>query len=137
MSNVVTPISGIEYYKLTLYEHQFNIPTIYAMTTQLYYVFNHLEEFNNYSCEIAAVNRVGIGEYSSTFNFSTLQAGEYTQTFISVAYYYFTLLTMCFFQLQVVLPKMLLALLPAQPLSHCSGLYLLLLTSTELFQATL
>ena len=46
-------------------------------SSQLYYVFTNLEEYNNYSCEIAAVNLVGDGVYGSPFNFSTLQAGIY------------------------------------------------------------
>lgn len=39
------------------------------------YTFSLLEEFNNYSVVIAAENAIGIGEFSSMFNFSTPQAG--------------------------------------------------------------
>ena len=70
-----TPISVIEHYELMVYEYQFNISTIHVTTAELYYLFTNLEEFNNYTCEIAAVNRVGQGVYSSPYNFSTLQAG--------------------------------------------------------------
>lgn len=41
------------------------------------YTFSLLEEFNTYTVVIAAENAIGIGEFSSMFNFSTLQAGIY------------------------------------------------------------
>jgi len=58
-----------------VYEYQFNISTIHVTTAEMFYLFTNLEEFNNYTCEIAAVNGVGLGVYSSSHNFSTLQAG--------------------------------------------------------------
>ena len=70
-----TPISVIEHYELMIYEYQFNISTIHVTTAELHYLFTNLEEFNNYTYEIAAVNRVGQGVFSSPHNFSTLQAG--------------------------------------------------------------
>ena len=73
---MITPISDIEYYELMVYENQHNLSTIFANTTSLQYVFTGLEEFVNYTCEIAAVNRVGQGQFSSALNFQTLQAGE-------------------------------------------------------------
>ena len=72
---VSTPISDIERYELIVYEHQHNLPTIFANTTALNYVFTGLEEFVNYTCEVAAVNRVGQGQYSTAFTFLTHQAG--------------------------------------------------------------
>lgn len=71
-------------YKLKLYEYQFNLSTIYVNTSQLYYVFTNLEEYNNYSCEIAAINQVGDGRYGSPFNFSTLQAGIHSLCVLTV-----------------------------------------------------
>lgn len=74
---VDTPISDIEYYELMVYEYQFNLPTIFANTTELNYVFTGLEEFVNYTFKVAAVNTVGQGQYSTDFNFQTHQAGKY------------------------------------------------------------
>ena len=73
---VSTPISDVECYELMVYEHQHNLPTIFANTSVLNYVFTGLEEFVNYTCEVAAVNRVGQGQYSTAFTFLTHQAGE-------------------------------------------------------------
>ena len=72
-----TPISDVEHYELMVYEDQHNLPTIFANTTELHYLFTGLEEYINYTFEVAAVNRVGQGEYSVVFNFLTLQAGIY------------------------------------------------------------
>lgn len=71
-----TPISDIERYELMVYEYVHNLPTIFASTTQLTYTFTTLEEYVNYTCKVAAVNRVGQGQYSTSFNFTTRQAGE-------------------------------------------------------------
>jgi receptor-type tyrosine-protein phosphatase Q len=71
---VATPISDIDHYELMVYESQFNLPTLYANTTGLSYLFTALEEYINYTCEIAAVNRVGQGQYSTAFIFLTRQA---------------------------------------------------------------
>ena len=77
VSYVDTPISDVEYYELMVYENQHNLPTVLVNTTELNYVLSGLEEFVNYTCEIAAVNRVGQGQYSAAFIFLTLQAGKY------------------------------------------------------------
>lgn len=75
---VDTPISAIERYELMVYEYQYNLPTIFANTTELNYVFTGLEEFVNYTFKVAAVNTVGQGFYSTDFNFQTHQAGKKT-----------------------------------------------------------
>ena len=70
-----TPISGIDHYELMVYEDRFNLPTIFANTTETSYLFTGLEEYVNYSCEVAAVNTVGQGLYSTAFIILTMQAG--------------------------------------------------------------
>ena len=77
VSFVDTPISDIDHYELMVYENIFNLPTIFANTTEPSYLFTGLEEFVNYTCEVAAVNTVGQGQYSTAFIFETLQAGVY------------------------------------------------------------
>ena len=77
MPAVNSPISDIDHYRLRVYEHQFNLSIILANTTESSYLFTGLEEYVNYSCEIAAVNRVGLGQYSTTYVFLTRQAGEH------------------------------------------------------------
>ena len=75
---VNTPISDIDHYKLRVYEHQFNLSIILVNTTESSYLFTGLEEYVNYTCEIAAVNRVGLGQYSAAYVFLTQQAGTQT-----------------------------------------------------------
>jgi hypothetical protein len=71
---VNTPISDIDHYKLRVYEHQFNLSIILVNTTESSYLFTGLEEYVNYTCEIASVNRVGLGQYSAAYVFLTQQA---------------------------------------------------------------
>lgn len=73
---VNTPISDIEYFELILHESMLDWPTISANTMMLSHVFTGLEEFVNYTCVVAAINRVGKGKFSSPFSFTTLQAGK-------------------------------------------------------------
>ena len=80
--SVNTPLSDIDHYKLRVYEQQFNLPVILVNTTELSYLFTGLEEYVNYSCEVAAVNRVGLGQNSAVFVFLTKQAGKDTDLYI-------------------------------------------------------
>ena len=82
VSLVNTPISDTEHYELMVYEYVHNMPTIFANTTELTYTFTILEEFVTYMCKVAAVNRVGQGQYSTSINFTTNQAGEYIFLFM-------------------------------------------------------
>ena len=84
VSHVNTPISNIERYELMVYEYVHNLPTIFSSTTELTYTFTitSLEEFVTYTCKVAAVNRVGRGQYSTYINFTTNQAGKYIFLFM-------------------------------------------------------
>ena len=67
----------ITYYLLLIMEEQFNISdrvinTTTAVTT---YTVTDLEEYNNYTCRVAAATRIGPGPYSAPTGFSTLQDG--------------------------------------------------------------
>lgn len=72
--NQMTPWGVVFNYKIVLFEYAFGLSNMTLYTSNESYTFP-LEEFNNYSVKIAAENTVGIGEFSSVFNFSTPQAG--------------------------------------------------------------
>ena len=78
-----TPLSIIVFYQLILSEGKFNTPDQYINTTSISYTFTGLEEFNTYSCRVAAINGVGRGQFGSPINFTTLEAGN--QIFYSYA----------------------------------------------------
>ena len=73
--NQMTPWGVIFNYEIVLFEYAFGLANMTLYTSNESYTFSPLEEFNNYSVVIAAENAIGIGEFSSTFNFSTPQAG--------------------------------------------------------------
>ena len=67
----------ITYYLLLIMEEQFNISdrvinTTTAVTT---YTVTDLEEYNNYTCRVAAATRIGPGPYSAPIDFSTPEDG--------------------------------------------------------------
>lgn len=99
-----TPISDIEHYELMVYEYVHNLPTIFANTTELTYTFTGLEEFVNYTCKVLAFNRVGRGQYSTAFNFSTQQAGNIS--IMLCVRFFQNMYSLTIFQLQAVPHKM-------------------------------
>ena len=74
--NRVTPWGVVFNYELILTEYAFGLPALTANTSVELYTYTGLEEFNNYSVVVAAENRVGLGDFSITLNFSTPQAGN-------------------------------------------------------------
>ena len=72
--NVNSPLSPIVSYLLVLSEQQFNLPILSSNVTTNTHTFTGLQEFNRYTCMIAAENSVGQGPFSST-TFNTSQAG--------------------------------------------------------------
>ena len=67
----------ITYYLLLITQSQFNISdrvinTTTAVTT---YTVTGLEEYNNYTCRVAAATRIGPGPYSALIEFSTPEDG--------------------------------------------------------------
>lgn len=54
----------------------FNTNNVFINTTLTTYTFTDLEEFNNYSCIVAAATSVGVGPYSTPIEFTTLQDGK-------------------------------------------------------------
>ena len=71
-----SPISGVLYYHLLLSESQFGKPDMLINTTDTFFTFAGLEEYNTYTCTIAAVNGVGRGMFSNPINFTTLEEGK-------------------------------------------------------------
>lgn len=60
-------------YILVLSELQFNLSDIEANTTSISYVFTGLQEYDSYSCIIAAVTPAGIGPFSLPVHFVTFE----------------------------------------------------------------
>ena len=75
--NVNSPLSPIQSYLLVLSEQQFNLPIVLINVTTNTHTFTGLQEFNTYTCIIAATNSVGQGLSSSPITFNTTQAGMY------------------------------------------------------------
>ena len=67
----------ITYYLLLISQEQFNISDMVLNTTSdvTTYTVTGLEEYNNYTCRVAAATRIGPGPYSTPIEFSTLQDG--------------------------------------------------------------
>lgn len=65
----------ITFYSLTLRDLLFNTNDITAQSPTNSYTFTSLNEYNNYSCEIAAATSVGLGPYSQLVMFTTSQDG--------------------------------------------------------------
>ena len=70
--------TNIIQYKIEVTDNQFGLPAIEVITAETSVVIAGLEEYNNYSCKIAVVSKSQIGTFSSLFNFTTLEAGNYT-----------------------------------------------------------
>ena len=68
----------IMYYLLLIMQTQFNISDRVINTTSdvTTYTVTGLEEYNNYTCRVAAATRIGPGPYSASIAFSTPQDGE-------------------------------------------------------------
>ena len=73
--NQITPWGVVFNYEIIILEYSFGLPNMTLYTSNESYTFSPLEEFNNYTVKIAAENSIGIGGFSSVFNFSTPQAG--------------------------------------------------------------
>jgi len=73
--NVNSPLSPILSYLLVLSEQQFNLPIVLINVTANTHTFTGLQEFNTYTCIIAATNAIGQGLSSSPITFNTTQAG--------------------------------------------------------------
>jgi len=66
----------IVYYILVLTDVGFNSSDITINTTLTSYAFSNLEEYNVYSCAVAAATQVGLGPYSDPIQFTTQEDGE-------------------------------------------------------------
>ena len=67
----------ITYYLLLISEEQFNVSDRVINTTSdaSTYTVTELEEYDNYTCRVAAATRIGPGPYSAPIEFSTPQDG--------------------------------------------------------------
>ena len=67
----------LTYYLLLITQEQFNISDMVINTTSdvTTYTVTGLEEYNNYTCSVAAATRIGPGPYSAPIRFSTPQDG--------------------------------------------------------------
>ena len=74
--NRLTPWAIVFNYEIVLTEHGFGLPVITTNSSVESVTFAGLEEFDNYSLVVAAENKIGRGDFSITFNFSTPQAGK-------------------------------------------------------------
>ena len=72
-------------YIIVLTDEQFGLPdvTINVTNTTTSYTLTELEEYNTYTCNVAAVNEMGVGEYSS-INFTTQESGKCFVLFFAV-----------------------------------------------------
>lgn len=66
----------IIYYSLVLVDLQFNTSNIVVNSTTTSYAFATLNEFNRYSCLVAAATSAGLGPYSKAVEFVTEQDGK-------------------------------------------------------------
>ena len=57
-----------------------NSSDVIINTTLTSYTFNNLEEYNVYSCVIAAATQVGLGPYSEPIQFTTQEHGKFVLT---------------------------------------------------------
>ena len=64
------------YYVLELTDVGFNSTDAAINTTQTSHAFTNLEEYNVYSCVIAAATQVGLGPYSEPIWFTTREDGK-------------------------------------------------------------
>ena len=67
----------IIYYLLLITQEQFNISDRVINTTSnaTSYIVANLEEYNNYTCRVAAATRIGPGPYSAPIYFNTPEDG--------------------------------------------------------------
>ena len=61
-----------------------NSSDVITNTTLTSYTFTNLEEYNVYSCVIAAATQVGLGPYSEPIRFTTQEHGEFVLTSTSL-----------------------------------------------------
>ena len=66
----------IVYYILVLTDVGLNSSDVIINTTLTSYSFSSLEEYNVYSCVIAAATQAGLGPYSEPIRFTTQEDGE-------------------------------------------------------------
>ena len=78
--NVNSPLSPVISYFLVLSEQQFNLSTVLTNVSVNTHTFTGLQEFNRYTCIIAATNSIGQGQFSSPLIFNTSQAGMFNQS---------------------------------------------------------
>ena len=67
----------IIYYLLLITQEQFNISdrVINTISNATSYIVDNLEEYNNYTCRVAAATRIGPGPYSAPIYFNTPEDG--------------------------------------------------------------
>ena len=65
----------IVYYQIVALQFQFDIPDIRVNTNFTSHTLTNLEEYNQYAVMIAAATQVGVGPFSSSMNFTTLEDG--------------------------------------------------------------
>ena len=68
----------IEYYMLIITDLGFGTNDVVLNSTAKTATATNLQEFNNYSCIVAAATKVGLGPYSLPIMFTTLQDGILT-----------------------------------------------------------
>lgn len=66
----------IVYYQLIVSQSQFQIPDITVNANTTSHTLANLEEHVEYTVVVAAATCVGVGPFSSTVNFTTLQDGK-------------------------------------------------------------
>ena len=66
----------ILYYLLIITDHGLNTDNIIVHSTATSAMATNLQEFNNYSCIVAAATIVGLGPYSLPVRFTTQQDGR-------------------------------------------------------------
>ena len=66
----------IVYYLLTITDLGFGTNDVILNSTGMNAIATNLQEFNKYSCIVAAATTVGLGPYSLPIMFTTLQDGK-------------------------------------------------------------
>ena len=72
--NIVSPLSPILSYQLILSTEQNGLPNVTVSVTTNFHKFLGIEEFTVYTCIIAAMNGVGLGQFSSPVSFTTSES---------------------------------------------------------------
>lgn len=70
-------LNGIlSYYVLRIVDESYNLTDITINITNTSYIISTLEEYVNYSCQVAAATEVGVGPFGNPIVITTQQDGE-------------------------------------------------------------